>query len=318
MFGYDQAVTDQYPAVRAGVIHAAGVSNGPSPAGLLADYRAEQQAARARLAGTPIADLPSIAAWRRAFSRFGAKPTQYRNAAEALLRRLAKQGDIPSLSTLVDIGNLVSIRYALPVAVFDRARVAGTLTVRLATGAEQFSDLGSSGSVSPEPGEVIFSDEDNVVAARRWCWRQSAQSATGAGTAEALIVTEAQHDTAEADITAAVADLTALLACYQPRAAVAAHTLLAQACSGDMSVGVARSVSAPLPWSGFAPREAVAMFGRVGQALHRNMVICLALVAAVLLVTGLAIAVTAPSAVARQGTAQHPVRPAAVRTHPAG
>lgn len=60
------------------------------------------------------------------------------------------------------------------------------------------------------------------------------------------------------------------------------------------------------------------MFGRVGQALHKNMVICLALVAAVLLVTGLAVAVTAPSAVARQGTVQHPVRPAAVRTHPAG
>ena len=225
MFGYDQAVTAQYPAIRAGVIHAAGVSNGPSPAGLLAEYRAEQQAACARLAATPVADLPSIAAWRRAFTRFGAKPTQYRNAAEALLRRLAKQGDIPSLSTLVDIGNLVSIRYALPVAVVDRAGLAGGITVRFATGAEQFTDLGSSGSVSPDPGEVIFTDEDNVVAARRWCWRQSAQSATSPGTVEALIVTEAQHDAAEADISAAVADLTALLATYQPRATVTARTL---------------------------------------------------------------------------------------------
>ena len=39
-----------------------------------------------------------------------------RSAAEALLRRLTKQGSIPSINTLVDIGNLVSIRYALPVA----------------------------------------------------------------------------------------------------------------------------------------------------------------------------------------------------------
>ncbi|HEU4832604.1 MAG TPA: phenylalanine--tRNA ligase beta subunit-related protein [Actinomycetota bacterium] len=46
----------------------------------------------------------------------------------------AKQGDIPSISTLVDIGNLVSIRYAVPVAVFDRAGVAGSITVRFATG----------------------------------------------------------------------------------------------------------------------------------------------------------------------------------------
>jgi DNA/RNA-binding domain of Phe-tRNA-synthetase-like protein len=46
------------------------------------------------------------------FTRFGAKPTQYRCAAEALLRRLAKHGDISPINTLVDIGNLVSIRYA--------------------------------------------------------------------------------------------------------------------------------------------------------------------------------------------------------------
>ncbi len=225
MFGYDQAVAAQYPEIRAGVIHATGLGNGPSPPDLVAEYQAEQQAACARLAVTPIADLPSIAAWRRAFTRFGAKPTQYRNAAEALLRRLVKRGDIPALNSLVDIGNLVSIRYAMPVAVIDRAGIAGAITVRFATGTEHFTDLGSSGSVSPDPGEVIFTDDDNVVAARRWCWRQSAQSATIASTVEALIVTEAQHETAEADVASAVADLTALLSRYQPRSTVTAHEL---------------------------------------------------------------------------------------------
>jgi DNA/RNA-binding domain of Phe-tRNA-synthetase-like protein len=225
MFGYDQAVTDAYPAIRAGVIHVTGLSNGPSPPDLLAEYRAEQQSARARLAATPIADFPSVAAWRRAFTRFGAKPTQYRNAAEALLRRLATQGDIPALNTLVDIGNLVSIRYALPVAVIDRAGITGAITVRFAAGTEQFTDLGSAGGVSPDPGEVIFTDDADVVAARRWCWRQSAQSATGASTVEALIVTEGQHDTAAADTAAAVADLTALLGSYQPGGTIKAHTL---------------------------------------------------------------------------------------------
>jgi DNA/RNA-binding domain of Phe-tRNA-synthetase-like protein/drug/metabolite transporter (DMT)-like permease len=218
MFGYDEAVTAQYPQVRAGVIHATRLSNGPSPSDLLAECQAGQQAAAARLAATPIADLPSVAAWRRAFTRFGAKPTQYRNAAEALLRRLAKTGGIPALSTLVDIGNLVSIRYAMPVAVIDQAGVAGRITVRFAAGTEQFTDLGSSASVTPDAGEVIFTDEDNVVAARRWCWRQSAQSATTAATTGALVVIEGQHHTAAADIAAAVGDLTALLARYQPRA----------------------------------------------------------------------------------------------------
>jgi hypothetical protein len=114
MFAYDDAVTERYPTIRAGVIHATGLANGPSPPALLDEYRAEQRAASESLKATAIADLPSIAAWRRAFTGFGAKPTQFRNAAEALLRRLAKHGDIPTINTLVDIGNLVSIPTPCP------------------------------------------------------------------------------------------------------------------------------------------------------------------------------------------------------------
>jgi DNA/RNA-binding domain of Phe-tRNA-synthetase-like protein len=216
MFAYDREVTERYPTIRAGVIHATGLANGPSSPELLDEYRAEQRAAAERLNAAAIADLPSIAAWRRVFARFGAEPTRYRNAAEALLRRLAKHGDIPSISTLVDIGNIVSIRYAMPVAVFDRAGIAGVVTVRPATGAEPFTDLGSTDSVSPEPGEIVFVDDDDVVCARRWCWRQSAQSATGPATVEALIVVEGHHDAAARDIGSALADLDRLLASHQP------------------------------------------------------------------------------------------------------
>lgn len=173
MFAYDDSVAERYPMIRAGVVHATGLDNGPSSTELLDEYRAEQRAASERLKATAIADLPSIAARRRAFTRFGAKPTQYRSAAEALLRRLAKHGDIPTISTLVDIGNLVSIRYAMPVAVFDPANIAGSTTVRFATGDELFIDLGSTDRVSPNPGEVIFADDDDMVSARRWCWRLS-------------------------------------------------------------------------------------------------------------------------------------------------
>jgi DNA/RNA-binding domain of Phe-tRNA-synthetase-like protein len=226
VFAYDDAIVERYPTIRAGVIHATGLANGPSPPGLLDEYRTEQRAASERLNATAIADLPQVAAWRRAFTRFGAKPTQHRNAAEALLRRLAKHGDIPTINTLVDIGNLVSIRYAMPVAVFDQANIAGgSTTVRFATGAELFTDLGSSASVHPDPGEVVFVDSDNVVSARRWCWRQSAQSATRATTVEALIVVEGHHDTAGRDVESALADLTSLLASYQPQSQTRSYAL---------------------------------------------------------------------------------------------
>jgi DNA/RNA-binding domain of Phe-tRNA-synthetase-like protein len=221
VFRYDRAVLDRYPDVRAGVVVAAGLTNGPTPPALFERYRTAQKEVVDRLATTPPAALPSIAAWRRAFAAFGAKPTQYRSAAEALLRRLGKQGDIPSINTLVDLGNLVSIRHALPVAVVDLAGIDAEITVRFATGAERFTDLGSDEPVAPEPGEVVFVDRSGVACARRWCWRQSAQSATRETTTDALVVVEGLHDGAERDVAAAREEIVALLREFQPGATLA-------------------------------------------------------------------------------------------------
>ena len=217
MFAYDTAIAERFPTIRGGVILASGLGNGSSPTELREAFLAEQRVARKKLDETPIAGIPSIEAWRRAFTAFGVKPTQHRVAAEALLRRLQKTGDVPSINTLVDMANLVSIRYALPVAVFDQATVNGSTTVRFATGQERFTDLGATGTTNPAPGEVIFVDDDNTVSARRWCWRQSSQSATSPDTTIAMVTVEALHEDAEADIQSAVADLLALLDRYQPQ-----------------------------------------------------------------------------------------------------
>ena len=210
-FRYDPTVVEQFPDVVGGVLLAGGLTVGETPQALAEAFAAEQQATLARLGNTPLSEVPSLNAWRRAFRAFGVDPTAYRSAAEALLRRLTKQGSLPSINTLVDIGNLVSIRYALPVAVFDRDSITGTLTVRQATGDESFRDLGSGTTEQPEPGEVIFIDEAGHVAARRWCWRQSAESASSAATSDVLVTVEGHHAEARADVEAALADLDALL-----------------------------------------------------------------------------------------------------------
>jgi DNA/RNA-binding domain of Phe-tRNA-synthetase-like protein len=214
VFTYDGAIVERYPFVIGGVIDATEVTNGPTDPGLVAAFEAEQAATLARLGDTPLSEVPSLAAWRRAFRAFGVDPTAYRSASEALLRRLTKQGSIPSINTLVDIGNLVSIRHAVPVAMFDVASILGGLTVRFATGDESFTDLGSEAVESPEPGEVIFVDAAGHVAARRWCWRQSAESASSSSTTHILVTVEGHHESARQDILAARADLEELLRIY--------------------------------------------------------------------------------------------------------
>jgi DNA/RNA-binding domain of Phe-tRNA-synthetase-like protein len=210
-FAYDLTIVERFPAVVGGAIHARGVHNGPAPSALTEAFATEQAAVRDRISATPLSELPSLAAWRRTFRAFGVDPTGYRSAAEALLRRLTKQGSLPSINALVDLGNLVSIRYALPVAIFDQASVEGGTTVTLATGIERFTDLGSGTVETPEPGEVVFVDDAGQVSARRWCWRQSAESAAGPATTDVLVTIEGHHETAAADVAAALTDLEALL-----------------------------------------------------------------------------------------------------------
>lgn len=225
LFTYHPDIAETYPQVRAGVVHATGLQVGASSAEQLNRYRAEQEEAKAALDSTPISGIPSIEAWRRVFSSFGADPTRYRNASEALLRRLSKSGDIPTINSLVDIANLVSIRHRLPVAAVDLAGISGAITVRFATGNEPFTDLGSDETTSPENGEVVFTDDDGVAAARRWCWRQSAQSATSPTTTEAVIVIEGVHQGADETVRVATEDLASLLATYQPTALLNTHQL---------------------------------------------------------------------------------------------
>lgn len=219
-FGYHEEIIERYPDVRGAVVHAVGLVNGPSPPELQREYDAEQRRVVEEIGDSPLSAIPSVEAWRRTFSGFGVKPTQYRSAVEALLRRLTKHGDIPSINALVDIANLVSIRYRLPVAVCDQRSVTGVTTVRFATGEESFTDLGGGNTSYPDPGEVVFVDDALLASARRWCWRQSAVSAAGPNTVEAIFTIEAQHEDGETDVRLTTDDLLALLADFQPTADV--------------------------------------------------------------------------------------------------
>lgn len=213
-FQYSPQIVADYPRVVGGVIILNGATNGSTSEALRERYLTEQEAVKARIGDKALSEIESLAAWRRAFSAFGVSPTQYRSAAEALLRRLTKKGDIPSINTLVDIGNLVSIRYALPVAIFDRRQIEGVITVHYADGTENYTELGADDVLHPDVGEVIFSDEKKMVVARRWCWRQSATSAATEQTTDAVITVEAQHANGQGDVENALGDLLDLLKTY--------------------------------------------------------------------------------------------------------
>jgi DNA/RNA-binding domain of Phe-tRNA-synthetase-like protein len=210
-FQYHPEIIRRYPNIVGGVILAHGMKNRPATAALKEIYHTEQQAVLDRIGNRPLSELEPLAAWRAAFRDFGVNPTKYRSAVEALLRRLTKKGDIPSINTVVDICNLISIRYQVPVAAFDAQHLSGPITVQIAAGDENFKPLFATEYEHPEAGEVIFADDARLVVARRWCWRQSDESATRENTTDAVFTLEAQHPGGKAHIQAALDDLGDLL-----------------------------------------------------------------------------------------------------------
>lgn len=213
-FGYHPDILTHFPNLCGGVILGCDLRAGPTPQPLQAAFFDEQKGVLERIGTTPLSELEPLAAWRSAFRNFGVDPTKYRSAVEALLRRLIKKGDIPSINILVDLCNLVSIRYSLPVASFDVRELSGGITVHYASGGERFTPLGESRVEHPEPGEVIFSDESKMVVARRWCWRQSVESAARPDTSQAIFTVEAQHPGGRRDVEEALEDMLASLREY--------------------------------------------------------------------------------------------------------
>ncbi|MDZ4720657.1 MAG: phenylalanine--tRNA ligase beta subunit-related protein [Roseiflexaceae bacterium] len=197
-FQHTPALWESFPQLVPGILLVEGIQPTIEIADQLPPLFAR---ARARLHGVTESDLPEIQAWRRAFSQMGLKPTQYRSAAEALLRRFRKEDTLPTLHPLVDLCNAVSLAYALPVAVIDLDQVVDFIEVGYADGSE-ISQAFSGETEHPEPGEVIFVDAARRVHARRWTFRQSRHSTVGASTQRALIVSEGLHATANADVNA--------------------------------------------------------------------------------------------------------------------
>ena len=142
-------------------------------------------------AGEPVPMLPLAApawmaghleAWRTAFRAFGANPKKTPCSVEALWKRVEKNGSLPSIDPVVDLYNVLSIRFGACFGGEDLDRYAGSPRLVMARGDEPFDTVRDGAAVieHPEAGEIIWRDDQGVTC-RRWNWRQCKRTAIGAG-----------------------------------------------------------------------------------------------------------------------------------------
>ena len=127
--------------------------------------------------GGNVAEHPKVVSWRNAYRAFGAKPAEHRSSIEALVRRVLKPDSLPTISPLVDIGSILSLRHLMPVGVHPIRHADTHVALRPAVQGDTFLAAADAPAEGVSVGEVVLADQVEVLT-RRWTWRQSVNTRT--------------------------------------------------------------------------------------------------------------------------------------------
>lgn len=103
---------------------------------------------------------PTISAVRRMYRRIGWEPTQYRPSSEAMIRRFLKDKGLYRINNAVDLGNVVSTHFHLPMGLYDMDKISGSILIDVGKEGEEYQ--GISKSVIHANGKLILRDDEGV------------------------------------------------------------------------------------------------------------------------------------------------------------
>lgn len=221
-------VSDEVRALAPGFIHvtveAEGLVNTPSGEGTSALLDDAARRLAVRLEGRAPHEDPHMAAWRAAYTAFGAKPARTRNSAEALAKRALSHAGLPRINALVDVYNAISVAHLIPVGGEDADRVDGGMRLVRAKGDELFPTAAEGQQLieHPEAGEVVWCDGTGVTC-RRWNWRQGTRTRLTEESRSALFLLEGLAPMRADEVAAAGAELAELIEKFSPGARITVH-----------------------------------------------------------------------------------------------
>lgn len=212
-FYIDPSIIEKHPELKVGVLIAKGVDNQIGGEEIAKLTEASVSIIQTLFEGKDLTKEPKIADWREAYKSFGFKPSSYRCSLEALLRRVIASKGLPNISPIVNLYNLISIKYSLPAGANDLDHVSGKIQLTVAKGGESFLAIGAKESEAAKEGEIIYRD-DNEILCKAWNWRQSEQAKVRDTSKNLFIVLEGLENTTPSEITQALKELKVLIEKY--------------------------------------------------------------------------------------------------------
>lgn len=190
-FRIDPQIFKKYPNLCVGLLVCRGINNAGSSSDVALMLRAEESTLRSQYVDPELLkEHPIIAAWQEVHRSFGSNPNKFPSSIHALTKRVVKGAELPAISPLVDLYNVISLRYMIPAGGEDLDACVGNIQLTTADGTETFTTLGDETNDPPEAGEIVYKDEEGVMC-RKFNWREAARTALQPKTRNALLVLEA-------------------------------------------------------------------------------------------------------------------------------
>jgi len=189
-FKIDSRIFQQHPDCIIGVVVAHDIGNSASPATVIGLLKKQEDEIRQTVTLEKIVEYPQISSWHEAYKQFGANPKKHLSSIENLLRRIVQGRSVAGINTLVDLYNLVSLRYLLPAGGEDLDTIKGDIQLTIASDHEKpVFLLGDKEEHPPRQGEVFYKD-DNGAICRRWNWKEADRTKLTNDTRNAVLVLE--------------------------------------------------------------------------------------------------------------------------------
>jgi len=129
------------PLIAVGAVEASPVRVGPASQGLIAEIEQLCETVTRSWSGRPPSEIEGLAPARRLYRSFGIDPTSNRPSSEALVRRVLQVKPFPRVNSAVDVCNLCSVTFLLPIGLYDGAKIEGAVTLRRGAPAESYPGI---------------------------------------------------------------------------------------------------------------------------------------------------------------------------------
>jgi len=157
---FSQTIQQKIPGLKLGLLEVRNAEIKKKSTVVDEQYNQIEVFIKNKFSDSPPSSDEVVSAVRRMYRKIGWEPTKYRPSSEAMIRRFIKDKGLYHINNFVDLGNVVSTKYHLPMGLYDLDKIDGQIIIDV--GEENESYQGISKELIHATGKMILRDETGI------------------------------------------------------------------------------------------------------------------------------------------------------------